>query len=197
MDNLFLVGPSRAGKSMLARKIVEVNGAELVDIGQIARLTAPAEDKVAIDAGGLSARGDKGIEWVNDIVARALNPVRPSVIVGFPRTMDQLRFLLKHCAENKLLTYRIICVLASSKVLRMRSRDGRSDMGDKVLDAKHQAFYQLLNEMWPYVNQFVSTEFYPTPEGYAALARMIICPNYKPSDGMSPMTEDLNVPDSR
>ena len=68
-------------------------------------------------------------------------------------------------------------------------------MTKDVLDTKHDAFYELLRHIWKDVNQFVSTDLYPTPEGYKALARRIIYPNETPRSEISPLGEA--TPDSQ
>ena len=157
--NIFITGPSRSGKSTLGKRLVDDYSGELIDVGQICRLTAPVEDAKQLAMGGLSSRDDRGTEWVNDIIINGLNTDHRVVVVGYPRTPKQFDFLEKYCAEHQH-KYKVVCLMSGFKDSLKRDAEGRPDITDTSLLQKGNLFYEFLPKVWTRIDIWATTDVF-------------------------------------
>ena len=150
--NICIIGPSKSGKTTLAYDLAHCMGpgATVVDVGQIVRITADEKDQQIINAGQLSSRGDKGTNWVDEIVDKAVaNQKDGLIIVGYPRTIDQYVHI-----EGK--GFIIVCHMASYATIASRTVRKRPD--DKYNEVKLNWFYGSLSYIGKKVDLWTSTE---------------------------------------
>jgi adenylate kinase family enzyme len=162
----FIVGPTRSGKSVLANKIAQAGygNCEVVDVGQIARLTAGPDDQKDIASGYLSSRGDKGTDWVSDMVDKVAAARRKSVsdaiVVGYPRSEGQLAHILP-LLQAEYDKAQLVCVMVAENEIRKRARHTREDdKEESTLQKKQDHFYNLLPSLRKHITLFVTTELH-------------------------------------
>ncbi len=143
------MGPAGAGKSLQAQLLVDKNGYEWISTGHLLREAfADKEVKKKMNAGALI---DDAL--VQDIVAKAIKKAEhPEKVLldGFPRNVDQVKWLMDHIEE---LGTEVKCVLGveiSNDVAKDRLMNrGREDDSAEAIDERHQLY---LNETKPIID---------------------------------------------
>lgn len=172
--NIFITGPTLSGKSTLAYALAAKFADDflwysVVDIGQIARITATEQDEEDIKSGKLVSRGDMGTNWVNNIVDSLINQTGNRIIVGYPRSDDQFKHiseLLKTCKYN----IAVIALLGSLNQALTRSKNRKRDDDLRfVIINKIRSFNAIYLENHATINTVLSSDGM-TPADLAALA---------------------------
>lgn len=150
---IFIIGPSMSGKSRLAMNIASAMNSDVVDIGLICRMTADQKEGQRLKQGALSSRGDKGDDWVSDIVDRAVKNYKRLIIVGYPRTMSQFTYLLSKYPSRLLVAH---LATHTTSEQNMQEYCTREDITKDSMDAKSRDFYRLLASIFPSVGIFTT-----------------------------------------
>ena len=145
-------GPAGAGKSVQGNLLAARNDWRWLGAGQLLRDSRDPELLAEMSTGKLV-----NPEIVNKVMGEALDRaddrVQKVILDGFPRQLEQAKWLVEHSANhgNRKIDLVIVLEVPRSEVLRRLEIRGRLDDQPEVIDERLKIYRQ---EMYPVLNYF-------------------------------------------
>ena len=143
-------GPAGAGKSVQGNLLAARNDWRWLGAGQLLRDSRDPELLAEMSTGKLV-----NPEIVNKVMGEALDRaddrVQKVILDGFPRQLEQAKWLVEHSANhgNRKIDLVIVLEVPRSEVLRRLEIRGRLDNQPEVIDERLKIYRQ---EMYPVLN---------------------------------------------
>ena len=143
-------GPAGAGKSVQGNLLAARNDWRWLGAGQLLRDSRDPELLAEMSTGKLV-----NPEIVNKVMGEALDRaddrVQKVILDGFPRQLEQAKWLVEHSANhgNRKIDLVIVLEVPRSEVLRRLEIRGRLDDQPEVIDERLKIYRQ---EMYPVLN---------------------------------------------
>lgn len=143
-------GPAGAGKSVQGNLLAARNDWRWLGAGQLLRDSRDPELLAEMSTGKLV-----NPEIVNKVMGEALDRaddrVQKVILDGFPRQLEQAKWLVEHSANhgNRKIDVVIVLEVPRSEVLRRLEIRGRLDDQPEVIDERLKIYRQ---EMYPVLN---------------------------------------------
>ena len=143
-------GPAGAGKSVQGKLLAARNDWRWLGAGQLLRDSRDPELLAEMSTGKLV-----NPEIVNKVMGEALDRaddrVQKVILDGFPRQLEQAKWLVEHSANhgNRKIDLVIVLEVPRSEVLRRLEIRGRLDDQPEVIDERLKIYRQ---EMYPVLN---------------------------------------------
>ena len=143
-------GPAGAGKSVQGNLLAARNDWRWLGAGQLLRDSRDRELLAEMSTGKLV-----NPEIVNKVMGEALDRaddrVQKVILDGFPRQLEQAKWLVEHSANhgNRKIDLVIVLEVPRSEVLRRLEIRGRLDDQPEVIDERLKIYRQ---EMYPVLN---------------------------------------------
>ena len=143
-------GPAGAGKSVQCNLLAASNDWRWLGAGQLLRDSRDPELLAEMSTGKLV-----NPEIVNKVMGEALDRaddrVQKVILDGFPRQLEQAKWLVEHSANhgNRKIDLVIVLEVPRSEVLRRLEIRGRLDDQPEVIDERLKIYRQ---EMYPVLN---------------------------------------------
>ena len=150
MSRLLIVGPPGAGKGTQSARLTELYGIPAIATGDIFRANIKNETDLGKQVKAIIDAGDYVPDSLtNDLVANRLqeaDAVDGFLLDGYPRTLDQLRFLDGILAESGGALDAVIQLMVDpnevvSRLLKRAHEEGRSDDTEETIRHR-QSLYQ-------------------------------------------------------
>lgn len=136
---IIIMGPAGAGKSVQGNLLAEKLGFEWVSTGDYLRSHITKDRKAQMAAGALIS-DQEIIGIISDFLSQA--PDKNKLIIdGFPRTIEQARWLVSQHKEGKLAIRAVLQMEVSKEVAKNRLLGrGRDDDKEEVVNKRHDDY---------------------------------------------------------
>lgn len=150
MTRLLIVGPPGAGKGTQSSRLTSFFGVPSIATGDIFRANIANKTELGLKVSAIIDAGDFVPDALtNDLIASRLqepDAQRGFLLDGYPRTLDQLRFLDELLAADGVALDAVIQLVADqdelvSRLLKRAHEEGRSDDTEQTIRYR-QALYQ-------------------------------------------------------
>ena len=148
MKNIIFFGPPGAGKGTQAKYISKLLNLPHLSTGDILRLKVKQNDELAIKLKKIMAEGNLvSDEILNSIVSEILiNDCKNGFILdGYPRTLDQLDYLLNFMKKNSIKINYIFNIeinfeILKERILKRSKEEEREDDNIDVIQTRYAAY---------------------------------------------------------
>ena len=148
MNNIIFFGPPGAGKGTQAKIISKLLNLPHISTGDVLRSKIQENDNLAIKLKTIMAEGKLvSDEILNSIVLeKLLNDCEKGFILdGYPRTIDQLNYLIKFISKNNISLNYIFNIVVDFKLLEERIlkrslEESREDDNLEVIKTRYSAY---------------------------------------------------------
>ena len=148
MKNIIFFGPPGAGKGTQAKYISKLLNLPHLSTGDILRLKIKQNDELAIKLKKIMAKGNLvSDEILNSIVSEILiNDCKNGFILdGYPRTLDQLDYLLNFMKKNSIKINYIFNIeinfeILKKRILKRSKEEEREDDNIGVIQTRYAAY---------------------------------------------------------
>lgn len=146
--SIILIGMPCAGKSTIGHELSKQLGIEYISSGDIARNMGEEVNKI-LNMGCLAPEN-----MMRSEIAKIVQSNKLFILDGFPRTIDQLDFLLQNTQQELLFV--IVMVLPHTAKLRssLRNRSDDSSINSRMLFWEHNTLpmvYDIFNRGYEYI----------------------------------------------
>ncbi len=158
MTNIIFFGPPGAGKGTQAKKISDFFKLQHLSTGEILRLKILQKDELGIKLKDIMASGKLvSDDILNEIVAEKIVTYKDTgfILDGYPRTINQSRFLEKILKNNFLkLNYifniNITFDTLKNRIINRSIEEGREDDNLDAIKIRYDAYLQTTTEVSNY-----------------------------------------------
>lgn len=136
---IILTGVAGSGKSMQGKILADEHGYAWISTGEILRVLVTGERRKQMLEGKLLS--DQEVITILDKVLELIDTDREFILDGFPRTIPQADWLLKHVHEGRLKLTGVIHLVASEEVVRSRLMErGRQDDNEEAIAKRFEEY---------------------------------------------------------
>ena len=151
---ILLMGPAGAGKSMQGHKLADEYGFAYISTGEIFRLLITGRRRAEMLEGKLLS--DAETIHVVDKVLDIIDTKEQFILDGFPRTMNQVTWMLGEIAAGRFEKPVVVHLTISEEEIRSRlSKRGRPDDTDAAIT---QRFKNYQDETQPILERLTESE---------------------------------------
>ena len=154
MNNIIFFGPPGAGKGTQAKLISKYLNVPHLSTGDILRLKIEKKDKIADELREVMAKGNLVSDNIlNKIVGEKLLDCKKGFILdGYPRTIDQSKFLNKFLDDSKLKINFIINIKIDlntirSRILKRSEEEGREDDNIDAIEIRYNEYLKKVKKV--------------------------------------------------
>ena len=148
MKNIIFFGPPGAGKGTQAKIISKILNLPHLSTGDILRYKVEQEDKLAIELKKIMADGKLvSDDILNSIVSENLLKQSNNgfILDGYPRTLDQLNYLLNFMNDNSINLDYIFNIdisfnILKDRILKRSLEEKRDDDNINVIEIRYSAY---------------------------------------------------------
>ena len=148
MKNIIFFGPPGAGKGTQAKYISKLLNLPHLSTGDILRLKVKQNDELAIKLKKIMAEGNLvSDEILNSIVSEILirDCKNGFILDGYPRTLDQLDYLLNFMKKNSIKINYIFNIeinfeILKERILKRSKEEEREDDNIDVIQTRYAAY---------------------------------------------------------
>ena len=154
MSNILFFGPPGAGKGTQAKLISKFLKVPHLSTGDILRLKIQKKDKIANTLREVMAKGNLvSDDILNKIVGEKLIDCKQGFILdGYPRTIEQSKFLNKFLDDSKLKINFIINInidlnTIRSRILKRSEEEGREDDNINAIEIRYNEYVKKVKKV--------------------------------------------------
>jgi adenylate kinase len=136
---ILLMGIAGAGKGTQGQLLAEQHGYHVVTMGDVVRQTATDEQRQRMLAGNLL--GDDEIMAMIDTVLSDIKDLDHVILDGFPRTLEQAKWLLEQSRRGRFTIQAAIHLIASREAVTARLLDrARADDNTEAIEQRFEEY---------------------------------------------------------
>lgn len=136
---ILLMGPAGAGKSLQGQKLADEHGYAYISSGEIFRLLVTGRRRAEMLEGKLLS--DDEVINVFDKVLDIIDTRDEFILDGFPRTIEQVRWLMSQVAAGRFEKPVVVHMDVSEKATRERlAKRGRPDDTDQAITERYRLY---------------------------------------------------------
>lgn len=138
---ILLMGPAGAGKSMQGHKLADEYGFAYISTGEIFRLLITGRRRAEMLEGKLLS--DAETIHVVDKVLDIIDPKEQFILDGFPRTQNQVTWMLGEIAAGRFEKPVVLHITISEEEIRSRlAKRGRPDDTDEAITQRFRSYQE-------------------------------------------------------
>lgn len=136
---IILMGVAGSGKSMQGKLLADEHGYAWISTGEILRVLITGKRRQQMLEGKLLS--DQEVTDVMDKVLELVNTDEEFVLDGFPRTLNQVEWLLQQAEKGRFHVSAVIHLAASEEVVRSRlMARGRQDDTEQAIAERFKEY---------------------------------------------------------
>ncbi len=147
---ILFMGPNGAGKSVQGQLLSKNSGYKWLSTGEYLRSHLSPEREAQMKAGKLLAD-----EELFDVMEDFFGDIKDQskvIIDGFPRTLNQAKWLLERHLEGEFMVSSVVFLEASKELIMKRlATRGRDDDKPEIIERRYNSY---LNETLPIIDWF-------------------------------------------
>ena len=142
--NIILLSPPGGGKGTLSNQICDVYDYNLISTGEILRHEKLSGSDIGNKIKDILGKGNLVPDSiVNDIISKRLNISSKSILDGFPRTLEQAKFLDEISSVGLVIFLDAFDSVVIKRIINRGKTSGREDDQDVNIINKRLAQYKL------------------------------------------------------